>query len=251
MTGRGDGRASGPARPPAAAARVGQRHTCGRPRACRGQRQVQGTRAYSSSVARMPLGEDVLVERPEVCRVAGDRRGAVTPQGLLAGGEGGVGDLDRDLPSRLGGEVAAASVADLVLTVPVLARGDGADAGVGAVPVDRQQQPLGSRCSGRLPWPATEVTDRRQPVRRTASLSMSISGTVPHLAWTACLSRRRFRGSCTASSGVSLIVPLARSLICSQSQLGSAWWRASSSVRICSPSSSMNAVGSRGLRSAW
>jgi hypothetical protein len=67
---------------------------------------------------------------------------------LLAGGEGGVGDLDRDLPRRLGGEIAAASVADLVLAVSVLAGGDRADAGVRAVPVDRQQQPLGEDVLG-------------------------------------------------------------------------------------------------------
>lgn len=95
------------------------------------------------------------------------------------------------------------------------------------------------------------VTDRRQPVRNTASLSMSINGTVPHLACTARFSWRRFRGSGTASSGVSLIAPLDRSLIDSQSHVGNARWSSSSSVRICSRSSSMNAVGSSGLRNAW
>jgi len=76
-------------------------------------------------------------------RVRRDRRGTFTPYRLLAGGEGGVRDADRDGLRDVTGQVAATHVADLVLGVAVTAaRGDRADAGVRAVGVDRQHQPL-------------------------------------------------------------------------------------------------------------
>ena len=88
----------------------------------------------------------------------------------------------------------------------------------------RRRRPRGSRCwcrrrrrpaaaarastpGSRSPRAAAEVTAVRQPVRSTASLSMSISGTVPHRAAISFFSRRRLRGSGAASSGVSLIAP--------------------------------------------
>ena len=84
------------------------------------------------------------------------------PQNVVrAGGEGGVGDLDRDPPRRLGGQVAAARVADVVLAVAVRAAGDGADAGVGAVGVDRQQQALGQHVLGQV----AAVGDRGDPAQ--------------------------------------------------------------------------------------
>ena len=61
----------------------------------------------------------------------------------MAGGERGVGDPDRDRAGRLQGQVPAADVADVVFAVSVPTGGDGLDAGVGAVGVDRQQQTLG------------------------------------------------------------------------------------------------------------
>src|SRR5664279_2914430 len=61
-----------------------------------------------------------------------------------------------------------------------------------------------STCGGRSPRPAAEVTPVRQPVRSTASLSMSISGTVPHRVRTWFLSRRRLRGSGAASKSAAI-----------------------------------------------
>jgi len=66
------------------------------------------------------------------------------PQGLAPDGEGGVRDLDRDLVGGLAGQVAAPGVAQLFLAVGVpAAGGHRADAGVGAIGVDGQHQPLG------------------------------------------------------------------------------------------------------------
>ena len=59
----------------------------------------------------------------------------------------------------------------------------------------------------RSPRAAAEVAAVRQPVRSTASLSMPISGTVPHRAVISFFSSRRLRGSGAASSGVSLMLP--------------------------------------------
>jgi hypothetical protein len=95
------------------------------------------------AVAQVPLGEDVLVERAEVRRVAGHGGRAGAPDGLRPGCERRVGDLDRDGPGHFGGQVAAAHVPDVVLTVAVLAAArDRADACVGAVGIDGQQQPF-------------------------------------------------------------------------------------------------------------
>lgn len=55
----------------------------------------------------------------------------------------------------------------------------------------------------------------------------------------------------TGLGGVTLIAPLARSLIDNQSHFGRAVCRASNSARISSRNSSMNSVASSGLRSAW
>jgi len=92
----------------------------------------------------MPFGEDVLVVGPEVGRVRGDRGRSFTPDRLLAGSEGGVGDTDRDCLGGVSGEVAPSDVADLVLGVAVATSGrDRAEPGVGAVGVDREHQPFG------------------------------------------------------------------------------------------------------------
>ncbi len=100
----------------------------------------------AAAVAGVPLGEQVLVPGPEVSGVRCHRRRSGAPQPAVAGGEGGVGDLDGDLPRGLGGEVAAPDVPDpfFAVAVPALGRaaGDRADAGVGAVGVDRQHQPF-------------------------------------------------------------------------------------------------------------
>lgn len=69
----------------------------------------------------------------------------------MAGGEGGVGDLDRHGPGALGGQVAAAHVADVILGVAVLAGGYRPDPGVGAVGVDGQQQPLRQHAGVQVP----------------------------------------------------------------------------------------------------
>jgi len=47
----------------------------------------------------------------------------------------GVGDVNRQGPDQVGGQVAAPDVVQLFLAVAVLAGGDRADAGVGAVGV--------------------------------------------------------------------------------------------------------------------
>src|SRR5260370_15173924 len=93
--------------------------------------QIPGTRAYSSSVTRVPFGEQVLVPGPEVSRVGCHGRAALAPQSPVPGGEGRVGDRDSNCPGDLRGQVAAPDVADLVLTVPVLGGGDRPDAAVG------------------------------------------------------------------------------------------------------------------------
>jgi hypothetical protein len=93
-------------------------------------------------VAGVPFGEDVLVVGAEVGRVGGERGGSLAPQPGLPGGEGGVGDGPGDFPAGVGGEVAAPNVAQVILGVGVIARGDGPDPGVGAVGVGHQQQPL-------------------------------------------------------------------------------------------------------------
>jgi hypothetical protein len=92
----------------------------------------------------------------------------------------------------------------------------------------------------------------RQPVRRQVSVSMSISGTTPHRSRIAVFSRRRFRGSGAASSGVTWIAPAARrSAIFSQARPfpPSALFSADSSAFSSSRISSVNRLGSSGLRS--
>ena len=137
----------------------------------------------AAAVARVPLGEQVLVVGADVGGVGGDRGRALAPQLGAAGGEGGVRDLDGDGASGLGGQIAAAHVAQLVLGVAVAAGRHGLDPGVRAVRVDRPAAGVRPATSGeRLPPPETEVTASRQPVRSTASFSMSMSGTMPHRA---------------------------------------------------------------------
>ena len=97
----------------------------------------------AAAVARVPLGEDVLVVGAEVRRVAGHGGRAGAPRLLRADGEGGVGDLHCHRPCGLGGQEAAAYVTQVVLAVAVIACRGGLDAGVGAVAVHAQQQPLG------------------------------------------------------------------------------------------------------------
>ncbi|GGP14228.1 hypothetical protein GCM10012278_69010 [Nonomuraea glycinis] len=65
---------------------------------------------------------------------------ALTPQGGLPDGEGGVGDEPGDLAAGLDGQVAAARVPQVVLGVGMVAGGDGSDPGPGAVGVDQQQE---------------------------------------------------------------------------------------------------------------
>jgi len=79
---------------------------------------------------------------------------------------------------------------------------------------------------------------------------MSISGTLPQRRSTSALTRRRLRGSGCAGTGVSLIAPDRRSVICTHPSCGSCSFSAASSVRICSRSSSTNTAGSTGLRSS-
>jgi hypothetical protein len=97
----------------------------------------------SAAVARVPLGEQVLVVGTHVRGVGGDRGRALSPQVGAAGGEGGVRYLDGDGAGCLGGQVAAAHVAQFVLGVAVAAGGHGLDPGVRAVGVDDQEQALG------------------------------------------------------------------------------------------------------------
>ena len=65
------------------------------------------------------------------------------------------------------------------------------------------------------------VKASRQPVRSAVSVSMSSSGTVPHRPRIAALSRRRLRGSGTASRSVRMMGPaFGRSLMFTQSSSG-------------------------------
>jgi len=88
--------------------------------------------------------------------VESEDAGPGPPDGLIAGGEGGVSDLDRHRAGDLGGQVAAADVAQLVLGVAVFAGGDRPQSRVGAVAVDHQQQPLGEH----LGWEIAAGTGR-------------------------------------------------------------------------------------------
>ena len=92
----------------------------------------------------------------------------------------------------------------------------------------------------------------RQPVRRQVSVSMSISGTTPHRSRIAVFSRRRFRGSGAASSGVSVDRPGLRplgDLQPGEALSGSALFSADSSASSSSRISAANRLGSSGLRS--
>ncbi|MEV7872630.1 hypothetical protein AB0P17_42480 [Streptomyces sp. NPDC088124] len=90
----------------------------------------------------------------------------------------------------------------------------------------------------------------RQPVRSTASFSMSTSGTMPHRLCTSALILRRLRGSGWASAAVSRIAPDFRSAMSSQDSFGIWSLSRASSAVICSRSSSTNATASSGLRSS-
>ena len=205
----------------------------------------------SATVARVPLGEQVLIERSEVGGVRRHCRGTGAPHTRSSGRVGGVGDLGGHRPRNVGGEVAAAYVAQVVLAVPMLAAGHRAEAGGGAEAYTASNSRSATTARSRSVRPAVLATWSRQPVRSTASLSMSINGTVPHRVRMSFFNARRFRGSGAASSGVSLIGPcLPRSMMSTQSRPGSCSSRVASSPRSSSWSSSMNAVGSSGLRSA-
>ena len=95
-----------------------------------------------AAVAGVPLGEQVLVVGAEMGGVGRHRGGALAPDAPLAGGEGGVGQLDGGGPGAVEGEVPAGDVADVALAVAVVALGHGADAGVGPVGVGDEQQAL-------------------------------------------------------------------------------------------------------------
>lgn len=75
----------------------------------------------ATTVTGMPLGEHVLIERSEMQGVRGDGGGAGAPQTHSSRSEGGIGDVDRDPPRRLGAQVAAPRVTDIVLAVAVRA----------------------------------------------------------------------------------------------------------------------------------
>ncbi|MFE9123168.1 hypothetical protein [Streptomyces sp. NPDC007172] len=107
-----------------------------------------------------------------------------------------------------------------------------------------------STSAERLPPPETEVTASRQPVRSTASFSMSTSGTMPHRRCTSALILRRLRGSGWASAAVSRIAPDFRSVMSSQDSFGILSLSRVSSAVICSRSSSTNTAASSGLRSS-
>ena len=104
--------------------------------------------------------------------------------------------------------------------------------------------------TGMLPPPTTEVTCLRQPVRRIASLSMSISGTPSHLRRTSPLIRRRLRGSGEASGAANRIAPALRSVMSTHSRPGKAVSKALSSASISARSAWVKALGSRGLCSS-
>lgn len=80
---------------------------------------------------------------------------------------------------------------------------------------------------------------------------MSISGTGATPGLHGLLEPTQVAWFRRGSSGVSLIVPLARSLMDSQSALGSTWCSASSSARISSRDWSMNAVGTPTCRTTY
>ena len=105
----------------------------------------------AAAVAGVPLGEDVLVVRPEVRGVRRHRGRARAPHLPGRAANVALAIVDRHRPGRLGGQVAAADVAQLVLAVAVLAGGDRPDPGVGAVGVHDQQQPLAARPGGDAP----------------------------------------------------------------------------------------------------
>ena len=70
-------------------------------------------------IARVPLGEPVLIKRADVRGVRRNRGRAGAPQAVAARGKGRVGDLHRDRAGSVDGEIAAADVADLVIGVAV------------------------------------------------------------------------------------------------------------------------------------
>jgi hypothetical protein len=152
----------------------------------------------AAAVADVVLGEQVLVERPEVRGVRRDRPGPGTPDQLAAGGEGGVGDRRGEPAGALGGQVAAPHVAQVVLGVGVLPGPDRAEPDVGAVPEDAQDQPLGQRGPVEAAARASggEVFD--QPDAQHCLLEHVQQRHQPPPSANSSLSRRRFRGSASA-----------------------------------------------------
>ena len=83
----------------------------------------------AASVAGVPFGEDVLIDRANVDRVRRHDRRPFTPQLSVACGESGVGDLDCQ---RLGDgevEVAAADVSQVVFAMTVFTSSNFGDTG--------------------------------------------------------------------------------------------------------------------------
>ncbi len=104
-----------------------------------------------AAVAGVPFGEQVLVPGAEVRGVRGDRGRGAAPQAVVAGGEGGVRDADREGLGHRGGQVAAAHVPHVLLGVRPARGDDRADPGVRPVPVDRQHQALGQHLGLQAP----------------------------------------------------------------------------------------------------
>jgi hypothetical protein len=96
----------------------------------------------AAAVARVPLGEQVLVISAEVRGVRRHGRGALPPDLGLPRRERRIGELDRDGASAVDREVPPRGVAQVSLAVAVVAAGGGADTGVGAVCIGDQQQAL-------------------------------------------------------------------------------------------------------------
>ena len=154
-----------------------------------------------AAVPGVPLGEQVLVPGAEVSRVAGHRGRPLAPDRLVARGERGVGDLDRQRLGQPGGQVPAAGVVQVMHHGGAVIRaavggGNRANPGAGPVGVEDQQEPFQELPGPRLPpRPDARSITCRQPLRSTASFSTSISRSMPHRWAIAFFSRPRLVGS--------------------------------------------------------
>jgi hypothetical protein len=97
------------------------------------------------AVPRVPLGQDVLIDRADVLGVRADRRRRLPPDLRVAGGERRVCDLDRERADDLGGQEPSADIAQVILGVAMVAGGDVSDPGVRPVGEQHQLQPFGQR----------------------------------------------------------------------------------------------------------